>query len=358
MIHHPPIIIVIEKLFDGSLGTLKTSNDSRLAEAGSSAYTTGNLISLSFYNKWFELSSYTLRDCAGQWVQLTWAVLYGPAYVDAKQVTWHRLSSLACHDVQFMTLSVVQLMPLEPFTVLAQSTAHGKDSTGAGVASRIPPTRYLQKTSERPGQPYRVRKHTLRRCQSRRRRESIARCRYPFRSYAIRLRKCVARKTAMVALPPDNTSPARSHVPACKDSFCLRTRECAQNNAGVESHSCPLPCQDGELQLVKIARSEGTDPQSNVGFWLADIHQDVDDHRKSFVLLNPESELQAGLDAASPESRALFQESPRFHELRREAEEEARDSLDTYWTWDQNRQQWFHEEEDSESRVWFPKEFG
>ncbi|KAL7622335.1 hypothetical protein AAE478_007839 [Parahypoxylon ruwenzoriense] len=70
----------------------------------------------------------------------------------------------------------------------------------------------------------------------------------------------------------------------------------------------------------------------------------------------PVSKYQADLDAVSPEFRSLFLQSfpSRSGDLAAEDEDEDEDK---YWTWSQDKEQWFHVEEDGNTIVWFPREF-
>ncbi|KAK5633319.1 hypothetical protein RRF57_009033 [Xylaria bambusicola] len=66
---------------------------------------------------------------------------------------------------------------------------------------------------------------------------------------------------------------------------------------------------------------------------------------------HPDTEYHANLFAAPEDSRYLFEEYYRrtYGEIGKETESRT----DAYWTWDQKRHQWFHEDPDTHSIVWF-----
>ncbi|KAJ3578424.1 hypothetical protein NPX13_g2142 [Xylaria arbuscula] len=65
----------------------------------------------------------------------------------------------------------------------------------------------------------------------------------------------------------------------------------------------------------------------------------------------PNTEYYANLLAASEDCRDLFKEF--YERIHGDAGKETDASTDTYWKWDQKRQQWFHEDPDTHSVVWF-----
>ncbi|KAI0010413.1 hypothetical protein F4779DRAFT_313475 [Xylariaceae sp. FL0662B] len=91
-------------------------------------------------------------------------------------------------------------------------------------------------------------------------------------------------------------------------------------------------------------------------FWRSNIRIDVGDQRRSYKLLNPGSEYQANLEAVSPECKDLFTQCCPTPADQSDMKDED-DSVDSYWTWSIEKQQWFHADDECGTTVWFPKDF-
>ncbi|KAI8628480.1 hypothetical protein F5Y19DRAFT_141912 [Xylariaceae sp. FL1651] len=70
--------------------------------------------------------------------------------------------------------------------------------------------------------------------------------------------------------------------------------------------------------------------------------------------LHPKNEFQANLVAASDETRPLFLQY--YERTYGGYIVEDEDTASNYWKWDQDRQQWFHRDEDTQSVMWFSSE--
>ena len=66
---------------------------------------------------------------------------------------------------------------------------------------------------------------------------------------------------------------------------------------------------------------------------------------------HPDTEYHANLFAASEDSRDLFEEY--YKKTYGEIVDETEDLSDAYWRWNQKRHDWFHENPDTHSIVWF-----
>ncbi|KAI0509697.1 hypothetical protein F5B22DRAFT_615657 [Xylaria bambusicola] len=66
---------------------------------------------------------------------------------------------------------------------------------------------------------------------------------------------------------------------------------------------------------------------------------------------HPDTEYHANLFAAPEDSRYLFEEY--YKQTYGEIGKETESRTDAYWKWDQKRHQWFHEDPDTHSVVWF-----
>ncbi|KAI1079919.1 hypothetical protein F5B20DRAFT_143583 [Whalleya microplaca] len=91
-------------------------------------------------------------------------------------------------------------------------------------------------------------------------------------------------------------------------------------------------------------------------FGHSDIRTDVGDQRRLYNMLNPVSEYQANLEAVSPECKDLFTQCCPAPVDQSNMEDED-DSVDPYWTWSREKQQWFHVDDESSTTIWFPKDF-
>ncbi|KAI1374436.1 hypothetical protein F4677DRAFT_426106 [Hypoxylon crocopeplum] len=110
--------------------------------------------------------------------------------------------------------------------------------------------------------------------------------------------------------------------------------------------------------IIKVDSSNGASSYRDVhdDLWHTDIRTDVEDQRLSYQSLNPGSEYQANLDAVSPDCRDLFLRCCPTAADKPDMEAED-DSVDLYWTWSREKEQWFHVDEERNTVVWFPEDF-
>ncbi|KAI2617763.1 hypothetical protein GGR54DRAFT_195140 [Hypoxylon sp. NC1633] len=143
-----------------------------------------------------------------------------------------------------------------------------------------------------------------------------------------------------------------------KDGHCPSVNNSAEADLIPESYVhdsvLPLPECSGRAALPEEASQH--DRELHADLWDVDISTDVEDQRGLYKFLNPGSEYQANLDAVSPQCKDLFVRCCPVPSDNLDAELED-DSVDPYWTWSQEKEQWSHKDKERGTTVWFPEDF-
>ncbi|KAI5922869.1 hypothetical protein F4810DRAFT_242413 [Camillea tinctor] len=307
---------------------------------------TGHLISLYSYSLCRRISELELERCFSHWARISRSLPSKLAYSIPIQITCHRLSISRSSDVQSISMRFslplsVSMNQDSENTLKHQAYAPG----GPGSWSNV---EMCQK------EPDIVQSKLL---EDKRWSEITATRRSSLCTYY-----------TLLGIPPGIDPNTGQQQAATSDTSSRSSRsKDSDERAPVDSGNtvtsffsvdeiqasqplCGITPIDISGQLDDVAGQEADE----IGE-VETISIGIGDHRSRWPLLNPVSEYQANLDAVSPECKELFLEANA--QFKDDAELLEDDSVDTYWTWSQEKQQWFHEDTDCNTIVWFPKDF-
>ncbi|KAI3321073.1 hypothetical protein HD806DRAFT_504514 [Xylariaceae sp. AK1471] len=202
---------------------------------------------------------------------------------------------------------------------------------------------------------------------------SSSRCRYTSESLAIRYRyNGVSKRQEPLddwplqprsqssneghAVRPDNSSPMSS-INRTPGSLCEQVSpiaSCVRSDSNANAETKGQSHVSGDEGL-RITRALPLCHETEIEVEAKASGSPGDAYIPSLQLpLEPDTEYQANLAAASDETRPLFIE---YYERTHGGDDtEDEDMADTYWKWDTEKKEWFHTNEDTESVLWFSSE--
>ncbi|KAI1504692.1 hypothetical protein F5X99DRAFT_370705 [Biscogniauxia marginata] len=335
-------IINIKEILDDTFIRIQTGCHSCAATVNSAPRGAGNRISLSFYGRYKGISTSELDHCVNHWVRLAWSLPSGSFKNKAMQITWHRLATFKTPDVQFMSMQFSLYISMS----MSQSLKHRpKQQTHAQWRPNCQSGVKMCQNQACLRQPKLL----------------SDRCNVGVSKRRSSLRTCPSRLGFMLSTNYNiglqvTTSNTTSQTSSSRDSD--ENRLASNSNTATSSisvdgdHSRPHECEISPMDVNGQQDLSDTEDDRMVE---ADIQTDFGDQSDSYPSLKPVSEYQANLEAVSPECKDLFLEATAH--VKEETDLAEDDSIDKYWTWCPDRQQWFHEDTDCNTIVWFPKDF-
>lgn len=344
------LIINIQHILDNSLNCVQTGCRNLEATIASTPRNTGNLTSPSFHFQHRQTSKLELERCVDLWDHISWFLPSKLVHDSTIQITWHRLAVSKSSDVQFMSLQFS--LPLS----VSMNQASGNTRKLQGHALGGPDFPSDLETCQKRLDIVQSQLLSDKRCGevTTTRRSSLCTTYPPHPEFPLSIDHDTGRRAA--------TSDTTSRTSRSRDSD-----ERAPVDSGITVTSffsldeiipdprplCGTAPVDTRGQPDVVGR--GADESSGE----VNTPTDTGDQRLRYPFLNPVSEYQANLDAVSPECKELFLEATTNARCGDETTNlpEDDDSVDTYWAWSQEKQQWFHEDTDCNTIVWFPKNF-
>ncbi|KAI0601999.1 hypothetical protein F4775DRAFT_537901 [Biscogniauxia sp. FL1348] len=336
-------MINIQHILDNISKYVHTVYDDLEATIYSTFRNTENLTSPSLCFQHRQTSKLELERCVDHWTHICWSLPSKPVHGSNIQITWHSLAISKGSDVQSMSLQFS--LPLS--VSMNQASESTLKLQGHAVGGPDFPS-------------------DLETCQKR---LDIV------QSQLLSYRCCGEVATLRSSLC---THPPRPGFPLSIDHRHTGQRAATSDTTSRTSRSrdsderAPVDSGNTVTTFFSVDEIQGSQPvcgtarivvsgQPDVagletdGSGEVNISTDTEDQSLRHPFLNPVSEYQANLDAVSPECRELFLEANVRCEDETGLPED--DSVDTYWAWSQERQQWFHQDTDCNTIVWFPKDF-
>ncbi|KAI1631217.1 hypothetical protein F4809DRAFT_658320 [Biscogniauxia mediterranea] len=339
------LIINIQQILDNSLNYVQTSYRNLEATIASTPRNTENLTSPSFHFQHRQTSRLELERCVDLWDHISWFIPSKPVHDSTIQITWHRLAVSKSSDVQFMSLQFS--LPLS----VSMNQASGNTLKLQGHALGGPDFPSDLEMCQKRLDIVQSQLLSDKRCgEVTTRRSSL--CTYPpHPEFPLNIDHNTGQRAATSDTTSRTSRSRDSDERAPVDSGNTVTSFFSMDEIIQDPRPlCETAPVDTSGQPDVVGR--GADESGEVN-----IPTDTGDQRLRYPFLNPVSEYQANLDAVSPECKELFLEATNAQCEDDETDSPEDDSVDTYWAWSQEKQQWFHEDTDCNTIVWFPKNF-